>query len=105
MIVIAALLAFLAGAVLGAFGYRWWRRRPTEAKVTNLVLANAPRVIEWMRRAHSAQATCLVAREIDPIWAKVDPEPSARLLERTEAFSRPTSRVAAWAIRVVASAG
>lgn len=88
MIVVVALLAFLAGAVLGAIGYRWWRSRPTEGKVTNLVLANAPRVIEWMRRAHSAQATCLVAREIDPIWAKVNPEPPVRLLERTASAAR-----------------
>ena len=84
MSTIATLLAVAAGGmVLGVLGFAWVQKRRRRVRGPESLPADTQHLIELIRRAHGAQAACVVAPDGDPVWSKSVPPPPARLVERT----------------------
>ena len=89
MSTIATLLAVAAGGmVLGVLGFAWVQKRRRRVRGPESLPADTQHLIELIRRAHGAQAACVVAPDGDPVWSKSVPPPPARLVERTVIRSR-----------------
>lgn len=65
-----------------------WLREPETAPAPELFPADAYHVMDLLRRAHRATATCLVAEGGDPIWCIEDPTLPVSALERADAVAR-----------------
>ncbi len=84
MSTIAALLAVAAGGmVLGAAGFAWVQQRRRPFGGLESLPTDTQHLVELIRRAHGAQAACVVAQDGDPVWSKSNPPPPPRLVERT----------------------
>ncbi len=84
MSTIATLLAVAAGGmVLGAAGFAWVRHRRRPFEGLESLPADIQHLVELIRRAHGAQAACVVAQDGDPVWSKSNPPPPPRLVQRT----------------------
>ena len=85
---IVILLAGAAGGmVLGVVGFAWLSQRTRTSANPQSLPADAPYVVELLRRVHAAAAACVVIPGIDPVWAKAAPSPPDSLLERTSTIA------------------
>ncbi len=81
---ITTLLAVaIGGMVLGAAGFAWVRQRRRPFGGLESLPADIQHLVELIRRAHGAQAACVVAQDGDPVWSRSNPPPPPRLVERT----------------------
>jgi diguanylate cyclase (GGDEF)-like protein len=82
------LLGVIVGVALGAVGQAWWLRRRMRQAGPDLIPADAPHVVDLLRRAHGAIAACLVLPDADPLLATGETRPPAAVLDRAIATAR-----------------
>jgi len=79
-------LGIAIGVVTGAALHWWWQGSRIAAAAPEILPAEAPHVVELLRRAHGASVVCLLLTDDEPILS-VSPEsrPPATLIERAVA--------------------
>ena len=82
------LLSLVVGGAIGFWAAGWWGRRRAFPLATTYP-ADAAHVLELLRRANGASATCLVSPDAElPLLSVAEPRPAAPLIDRLVATAR-----------------
>src|SRR5262245_43385159 len=82
------LLSLIVGVVAGLLAARWWGQRKGSTVPTTFP-SDAAHVVELLRRANRAAATCLVSADAElPLLSVAEPRPASSSIDRLTATAR-----------------